>query len=63
MLRRAKECFFLKKKCINSLNEAKNQEVHFTDPVWSNEGPKLVLDPLEVSTYIPRESLGMLFVT
>ena len=45
----------------DSLKEAKKFEVHFRDPVGSNNGPWLVLDPMEVR-FVSVESHRISFV-
>ena len=35
-------------------NFLKNHKVQFRDPVGSIEGPRLVLDPMEVRSCVPR---------
>ena len=53
MFRGFKECIFLE-KVNTALQNLENHKVLLKDPVRPNEGPWLVMDPVEGSSCVPR---------
>ena len=53
MFRGFKECIFLK-KVNTAFQNLENHKVLLKDPVWPNEGPWLVMDPVGGSSCVPR---------